>query len=349
MSERNTPKRLPAEAHGAASHEPVMKEEMVAALSPRDGGLYVDGTFGAGGHARAILQSADCSLFAIDRDPHAVRLGVSLLADWRGRFRLVEGRFSRLEELLRRHEVHAVDGVVLDVGVSSMQLDDAERGFSFLQDGPLDMRMSGGGDRAMDVVNRRSEAELARVIAVYGEERQARKVAQAIVSARAKQPLKRTGELAQLVRDALRVRSGARHPATRVFQALRIVVNDELQELSLGLRAAERVLKPGGRLVVVSFHSLEDRLVKQFLQARSRSAEPGAGVSRHRPLPAERAAAAARHTSPRPSFRLLHRGARRPQREEVLRNRRARSARLRAAERTAAPVFAETERQVASC
>ena len=343
MSARGTSKRVSAAAHGATSHEPVMKEEMVAALSPRDGGLYVDGTFGAGGHARAILQSADCSLFAIDRDPHATRLGVSLLADWRGRFRLVEGKFSQLETLLRRHEVRAVDGVVLDVGVSSMQLDDAERGFSFLQDGPLDMRMSGGGERAMDVVNRRSEEELARVIAVYGEERQARKVAQAIVLARAKRPLKRTGELAQLVRDALRVGSGGRHPATRVFQALRIVVNDELQELSLGLRAAERVLKPGGRLVVVSFHSLEDRLVKQFLRTRSRPAESGAGVSRHRPLPAERAAA------PRPSFRLLHRGARRPQREEVLRNRRARSARLRAAERTAAPVFVEAERRAASC
>lgn len=341
MSARNAPKRFSADAPGAVSHEPVMKEEMVAALSPRDGGLYVDGTFGAGGHARAILQSADCSLFAIDRDPQAARLGVSLLAEWGGRLRLVEGRFSRLEELLRRYEIREVDGVVLDVGVSSMQLENAGRGFSFLHDGPLDMRMSGAGERAMDVVNRRSEEELARVIAVYGEERQARKVARAIVAARAKQPLKRTGELAQLVRDALRIRDGARHPATRVFQALRIVVNDELQELSLGLRAAERVLKPGGRLVVVSFHSLEDRLVKQFFQARSRSAKPGAGVSRHRPLPAERVAA------PRPSFRLLHRGARRPQREEVLRNRRARSARLRAAERTAAPVF--EERRVASC
>ena len=321
----------------APAHEPVMVEELVAALAPRDGGIYVDGTFGAGGHARAILNSADCSLFAVDRDPEAIRRGISLLADWRGRVRLVQGRFSALAQLLQHHEIAEVDGVALDVGVSSMQLEQAERGFSFLRDGPLDMRMSASGLSAADVVNRLGEKELAQVIAVYGEERQARKVARAIVAARASQPVARTGELAAIVGGALNAKGGARHPATRVFQALRILVNDELGELARGLCAAEQILKPGGRLAVITFHSLEDRLVKRFLQARSRPADSGSGISRHLPAPEDKAQAPAR---PQPSFRLLFAKPRRPRQEEVTRNHRARSARLRAAERTPARAFA---------
>ena len=320
-----------------ANHEAVMTAELVEALEPKDGGVYIDGTFGAGGHSQAILESADCNLYAIDRDPDAISKGLSLLADWRGRVRLIEGRFSEMLELLEQHAVSEVDGVALDVGVSSMQLDQSERGFSFLRDGPLDMRMTPSGLSAADVVNRLGEAELAQVIAVYGEERQARAIARAIVAARARAPLSRTKELADIVGGALKVKGRSpRHPATRVFQALRILVNDELGELARGLCAAEQILKPGGRLAVITFHSLEDRLVKQFLQTRSANPSRASGISRHLPAPIE---VDGSHARPAPSFRLLFNKPRRPSQEETTRNRRARSARLRAAERTSAKPF----------
>ena len=328
----------------ASTHEAVMTAELVAALAPRDGGIYVDGTFGAGGHSCAILRSADCSLFAIDRDPHAIRNGASILADFadhRRRVRLLEGRFSMLAQLLEKHAISAVDGVVLDVGVSSMQLQQAQRGFSFLHDGPLDMRMSARGTSAADVVNHLPEADLARVIAVYGEEKQARKVARAIVAARKAHPVAHTAQLAAIVASALNS-GGARHPATRVFQALRILVNDELGELARGLCVAEQILKPGGRLAVITFHSLEDRLVKRFLQARCERSG-GSGISRHLPAPPKK--------SPKgraPSFRLLFAKPQRPGSEELARNHRARSARLRAAERTSARAFAGDDMLAAS-
>lgn len=322
-------------------HEAVMPQELMEALSPRDGGIYVDGTFGAGGHAKALLTSADCSLIAIDRDPEAVRRGLSLAADWQGRLRLIEGRFGSLRELLANHAVFEVDGIALDVGVSSMQLEQAERGFSFRHDGPLDMRMSSSGLSAADLVNRLNEAELTRVIAVYGEERQARKVARAIVAARTRHPLARTRELADIVGGVVGLNGySPRHPATRVFQALRILVNDELGELARGLSAAERILKPGGRLAVIAFHSLEDRLVKRFFRKRSGNPRKNLCVSRYQPFPAEQNSA---REHPAPSFRLLFVKPRRPGPEELSRNHRARSARLRAAERTSSASFPDED------
>lgn len=322
-------------------HKSVLVRELMDALAPRDGGIYVDGTFGAGGHAIALLESADCSLFAIDRDPDAIRSGLSLLASWQGRLRLVKGRFGALRELLARHAVTKVDGVTFDVGVSSEQLEKAERGFSFLRNGPLDMRMSSSGVSAADVVNRLSETELAKVIAVYGEERRARKVAKAIVAARARRPLAFTRELADIVGGVVRVtRHSPRHPATRVFQALRILVNDELGELARGLCAAEQILKPGGRLAVITFHSLEDRLVKRFLWKRSNFPASNLRGSRHQPAAFEPMQVG---DQPASSFRLLFSRPRRPGDKELASNHRARTARLRAAERTSSAPFPAAE------
>lgn len=309
------------------AHEPVMVGAMVAAMSPRDGGRYVDGTFGWGGYARALLDAADCNVLGIDRDPLAAARGRAMAADYPDRLRVLEGRFSEMEALLASVGVFAVDGVAFDLGVSSMQLDEPERGFSFSADGPLDMRMQPVGPTAADVVNEEPEARLADIIFELGEERRARRVARAIVEAREKRPIERTRQLADIVAGAVG-RAGTRriHPATRTFQALRIYVNDELGELTRGLQAAERLLAPEGRLVVVAFHSLEDRIVKTFLRRRSGGA---GGVSRHRP-PVE--------PKRPPSFRLLSSRAKRPTEAEIARNPRARSARLRAAERTdAAP------------
>lgn len=238
----------------AGAHEPVMEREVVEALDPIAGGVYVDATFGGGGHARAILKSADCSLIGIDRDPDVIERGLSMAAGHKGRVRLVQGCFGDLCELLQRHEVTQVDGVAFDIGASSMQLDQSERGFSFLRDGPLDMRMSRSGLSAADVVNRLGEEELAQVIAVYGEEKRAKIIARAIITARMRRPLERTGELADVVCSVARGR--ARHPATKTFQALRILVNNEIGELERGLAAAEQILKPGGRLAIIAFHSL---------------------------------------------------------------------------------------------
>ncbi|HZL59072.1 MAG TPA: 16S rRNA (cytosine(1402)-N(4))-methyltransferase RsmH [Stellaceae bacterium] len=312
-------------AAGAGPHVPVLAAEAVAALNPRDGALYVDATFGAGGYSRALLERARCRVVAIDRDPAAVQAGAALAARYRDRLTLIEGRFSEMESLLRPLGIDAVMGVAIDLGVSSMQLDDAARGFSFRADGPLDMRMERKGDSAADLVNNLAEDDLIRIIRDYGEERFARRVARAILRARQNAPIARTGELAEIVRRAVPV-AGNIHPATRTFQALRIAVNDELGELDRGLSAAERLLMPGGRLAVISFHSLEDRRVKTFLRARS-GGEPHA--TRH--LPAVRGR--------EPSFRLLQRKAVTPNAAEISLNPRARSAKLRAAERTAAPAW----------
>jgi len=310
-----------AVAGGSARHIPVLVRRAVAWLSVRDGGLYLDATFGAGGFSRAILATAGARVIGIDRDHRAIEAGAALIDEARGRLQLIEDRFSNLEAIAERNG--AIDGVVFDLGVSSMQLDEAARGFSFRLDGPLDMRMGESGPSAADVVARAGERELAAIIATLGEERHARTIARAIVRARGERAIDSTGMLAEIVARAVPARPAAIHPATRTFQALRIFVNEELAELARGLAAAERVLKPSGRLVVIAFHSLEDRIVKNFLAAKSRA--PAA--SRHRP---EAIAAA-------PTFRILTRRPETPDQAEIEANPRARSAKLRAAERTAAP------------
>jgi 16S rRNA (cytosine1402-N4)-methyltransferase len=304
-------------------HVPVMLAEVLEALEPRDGAHYIDGTFGGGGYAKAILEACDCRVLGIDRDPEAIARGQVLVALYPGRLTLVHGEFSQLDRLLADTGENGTNGVVLDLGVSSFQFDEPERGFSFRADGPLDMRMSLSGVSAADVVNTQDEKTLADIIARYGEERQARRIARAIVQAR---PLTRTAELAELVARTLGPAASRQpiHPATRTFQALRIQVNDELGELSRALEAATRALKPQGRLAVVSFHSLEDRVVKRFLAERS-AAAPRA--SRH--APEKRRASA-------PLYRLLGSRPQVPGAAEIANNPRARSAKLRAGERLAA-------------
>jgi 16S rRNA (cytosine1402-N4)-methyltransferase len=308
-----------AVAGGLARHVPVLVRRAVEWLKVRDGGLYVDGTFGAGGFSRAILATPGARVIGIDRDARAIADGAALLADASGRLELVEERFSNLEAIVARAGA-AVDGAVFDLGVSSMQLDEAERGFSFRLDGPLDMRMGRSGPSAADVVAHAGERDLAAIIFTLGEERHARPIARAIVRARAERAIDSTAMLAEIVARAVPARPAPIHPATRTFQALRIFVNDELGEVAHGLVAAERVLKPGGRLVVIAFHSLEDRIVKNFLNARSRA--PAA--SRHRPEVA----------APAPTFCILTKRPETPDAAEITANPRARSAKLRAAERT---------------
>jgi 16S rRNA (cytosine1402-N4)-methyltransferase len=309
------------------SHAPVMLEEMLAALGPRDGGLYLDATFGAGGYSRAILAAAETRVIAIDRDPRARAAGEALRGAYPGRFTLAEARFGDLEGVLDTIGAGPLEGVVLDLGVSSMQLDEAARGFSFRAAGPLDMRMGGEGPSAAEAVAALTSAELESVFRVLGEEKRARRAAEAIVKAREAAPIADTARLAEIVAGAVGAGEGRIHPATRVFQALRIYINDELAELERALHAAEARLALGGRLVVVAFHSLEDRLVKLFLRERSGLAPQG---SRHRPVAA---------TERAPSFRLLRAGALQPSEAEVEENPRARSAKLRAAIRTAAPAW----------
>ena len=308
----------------AGGHVPVLLEEVLEALAPRDGAIYIDATFGAGGYSRAILDRADCRVWGLDRDPEAIAGGQPLASAYAGRLTLVEGRFSEMEQLVT---ARPIDGVTFDFGVSSMQLDRPERGFSFRADGPLDMRMGGSGPTAADLVNGCPEEELADIIYHYGEERQSRRIARAIVEARAEAPIERSEQLAEIVRASYRGRSATIDPATRTFQALRIAVNDELAEIDAGLAAAERILAPGGCLAAVSFHSLEDRKVKSFLRARS-GALPRS--SRHLPAIAQDERA--------PSFELLLKGVRKPTAAEISVNPRARSARLRAARRTSAPI-----------
>jgi 16S rRNA (cytosine1402-N4)-methyltransferase len=310
----------------ALTHQPVLLAEVLDALRPADGGFYVDGTFGRGGYAGAILDAARCTVLAIDRDPQAIEAGRPLADRHAGRLLLRHGRFGDMQRLVSA-EVSAVDGVTLDLGVSSPQLDDPARGFSFRGDGPLDMRMdpSDGSPSAADLVNRLPERELADLIFRLGEEHKSRRVARAICEARSIAPIERTAQLAEIVRRAVGRAADGIDPATRTFQALRLAVNDELDELDRGLAAAERLLKPAGRLAVVAFHSLEDRAVKQFLRKRTGTE---ARPSRHAPVAAPSSPA---------SFRLLQTRAVRPGATEMAANPRARSARLRAAERTAAP------------
>ena len=251
-----------------SAHNPVLLNEMLDWLAPKDKGIYVDGTFGAGGYSRAILKAANCTVYAIDRDPSTKVFAEKLEAEFPGRFVWLLGNFSDMCSLLDMHGVGAVDGIVLDLGVSSMQLDQAERGFSFKSDGPLDMRMEAEGASASEVVNTASEAELADIFHYYGEEKAARKIAAAIVKARAEAPITRTKQLADIIRGVLGGQHGKTDPATRSFQGLRIYVNREFESLETGLKAAEDLLAPNGRLVVVSFHSLEDRIVKRFTHSR---------------------------------------------------------------------------------
>ncbi len=329
-SEPKDPSDLGANS-GPAGHIPVLLSSVLEALAPKNGEVYVDGTFGAGGYSRAILDTADCQLIAIDRDPQAATTAASFNKEYGDRFSFIPGRFGDLQELIKAHGLNHVDGVVLDVGVSSMQIDDPARGFSFAQDGPLDMRMSCRGLSAADVVNQYSEADIARIIAALGEERRARVIARAIISERENKPFTTTLQLADLVTSVIGRRPGAaKHPATRTFQALRIYVNRELEELARGLAAIEQILLPGGRSVIVSFHSLEDRIVKQFFANR---AIPKSRPSRHLPESVE-------DDGFRPSLALLNKRTITPTREEQQQNPRARSSRLRAAVRLDAPAFA---------
>jgi 16S rRNA (cytosine1402-N4)-methyltransferase len=305
-------------------HIPVMLDAVLATLAPRDGGIYLDGTFGGGGYARAILEHADCTLWAIDRDPEAIERGASLMSRFPARLHLLHGQFADMVALLNEAGVTALDGVVLDLGVSSFQIDDPARGFSFRQDGPLDMRMGKHGTSAADLVNTLPEPALADVLYELGEERASRRIAHAIVAARLEAPIETTGRLAEIIRSVLPPDRSGNHPATRSFQALRIKVNDELQQIEAALRQAAGLLSPGGRLVVVAFHSLEDRIVKRFMTtAAGRTGSP----SRHNP--------AGLLTRDTPSFSLLTARALRPGSSETTRNPRSRSARLRALERIA--------------
>ena len=313
----------PAVAGGLARHVPVLARPALELLNIHDGGVYIDGTFGAGGYTTAILAAANAQVIGIDRDQSAVANGAGLVQSANGRLTLVEERFSVLDEVARKFGHESVDGVVLDLGVSSMQLDEAGRGFSFRFDGPLDMRMGADGPNAADVVAQASERDLADIIFQLGEERHSRAVARAIVAARKETPILTTRALADIVGRVVRGKPGQIHPATRTFQALRIFVNDELAELVAALAAAERILKASGRLAVVTFHSLEDRIVKTFLAERSRTM----GVSRH--LPDVEA--------PAPTFYLLNKRPIGPDEAEMAANPRARSAKLRAAERSEAP------------
>jgi 16S rRNA (cytosine1402-N4)-methyltransferase len=305
-----------------AAHEPVLLNEVVEGLAIVPGETLVDGTFGAGGYTRALLGRGAGRVIGFDRDPDAIAKGPSLVPD--PRLTLINERFSQMDRVLADRGLLPVDGIALDIGVSSMQLDQAERGFSFSNDGPLDMRMSQSGTSAADFLNHADEADIARVLKEYGEEPRARAVARAIVAAR---PLTRTAELAAVVRRALGYRQGQKSdPATRTFQAIRIHSNAELDELEQGLRAAERSLRPGGRLAVVTFHSLEDRIVKRFLRTRSGATPAG---SRHRPMAAK---------GPAPTFDHIAKPVS-PSEAELARNPRARSARLRTAIRTDAPAW----------
>jgi len=303
------------------AHIPVLGREAVHYLAPEQGGVYVDATFGGGGYSRAILEVPGTRVIGIDRDPSAIKGGAELAARFAGRLTLVEGRFSDLKRICAAEGASEVDGVVMDIGLSSMQIDQSERGFSFRFDGPLDMRMGAGGPTAADVIAAITSEDLATVLHLFGEERHSRKLAQAIVRARKQAPIVTTRALADIVARVVHSRPGDIHPATRAFQALRILVNEELEELAQGLCGAEQILRRGGRLVVVCFHSLEDRIVKNFLSR-------GGGTSRHLP---ERVAA-------QPCFEVLTRRPVVAGEEEVAHNPRARSAKLRAATRSGAEV-----------
>ena len=307
-----------------SGHLPVLLSEVLATLSPSDGRVYLDGTFGGGGYTTAILDSARCTVWAIDRDPEAIQRGAVIAAKYPGRLHLVHGEFGDMVTLLDRVGVDQLDGVVLDLGVSSFQIDDPGRGFSFRFDGPLDMRMGKHGTSGADLVNTLPERDLADVLYEFGEERASRRIAKAIVAARQEAPIDTTGRLAAIIRSVLPPDRSGLDPATRSFQALRIKVNDELGQIERALDQAVRLLSPNGRLVVVAFHSLEDRIVKRFMtEACGRSAGP----SRHDPR--------GLMVRQRPAFRMLTSRAVRPSANEARDNPRSRSARLRAMERIA--------------
>ena len=317
-------------SQSSSGHIPVMLAEVLQTLQPKDGGVYVDGTFGAGGYTRAILEAADCTVYAIDRDPEAYARAVSMAKDFPGRLIPLHGCFGSIAELLKTQAITQLDGIVLDIGVSSIQLATPERGFSFQKDGPLDMRMSKAGESAADIVNNASEKDLAHIIYTYGEERASRQIAKKIVAARAVAPIATTLQLADIVHSVL-----PQHPklktdtATKTFQALRIHVNDELGELERALQAAEKLLRPEGRLVVVTFHSLEDWRVKNFLKERA-----GALGNNSRHLPAA-------PTGPEPTFIIGESNGLKASDDEIDINPRSRSARLRYGIRTTAPAWAE--------
>jgi len=311
-------------------HYPVMLPEVLAALAPQDGGIYVDGTFGAGGYTRGILGVGSTKVVAIDRDPNAIADGAELVAQSEGRLQLVRGTFGEMQNIIAELGLTKVQGVVLDIGVSSMQIDEAARGFSFMRDGPLDMRMGQEGKSAADYVNSLDAEDLAQIIFVFGEEPRSRSIAKAIVSSRAEAPLMTTMDLVKAVERATGPQRAKdrTHPATRTFQALRIHVNAELDELAVALCAAEEILEEGGRLVVVTFHSLEDRIVKKFFAARAGK------------LPAASRFMPEAHSGPAPSFELIYKGHVEASEIEKLDNPRSRSAKLRVGIRTSAPHFA---------
>ena len=326
MAARSTRQPYNSGVSATPGHIPVLLNEVIDALNPRDGGIYVDGTLGGGGYARALLDAADCTVLGIDRDPGAIARNAPLVEVYGARLQLVPGRFGDMDTLVRSLNIDMVDGVTLDLGVSSPQIDVAERGFSFAKNGPLDMRMEQSGESAADLVNTASESDLAHIVRTLGEERFARRVARAIVKARTESEIKTTEQLADIVRNVVpKSRKTSVDPATRTFQAIRIHVNDEIGELERGLASAEQILRPAGRLAVVAFHSLEDRPVKTFLRTRSGADNRG---SRHLPdAPAGRP----------PAWRLPSRRAITPSDSEAASNPRARSARMRVGERTAAP------------
>ena len=309
-------------------HYPVMLSEVLDALAPQGGETYIDGTFGNGGYTEAILKSADCNVIALDRDPNVRARAEELGVAYPSRFKLIETPFSKMDQF---EAIGSVDAVVLDIGVSSMQIDQSERGFSFMRSGPLDMRMSQSGPSAQNAVQEMSRSDLERIFRVYGEEKRARRAADLIVRAREENAITTTDALADLLEKGLG-RSGKIHPATRVFQALRIFINDELRELYRGLCAAEKILRPGGRLIVVTFHSLEDRLVKQFI--RRRSEIPSSG-SRYQPDVVK--------TGPDQSFDVTRRSVVKPGKKELEENVRSRSAKLRFAIRTSADPFEQDD------
>jgi 16S rRNA (cytosine1402-N4)-methyltransferase len=307
------------------SHIPVLRDEAVAMLRPRDDGVYLDGTFGGGGYARAILDAASCRLWAIDRDPAAIARGVALAASYPGRLHILQGRISEILNLMSDVGVNSLDGAVFDLGVSSYQIDDPARGFSFRQDGPLDMRMGSSALTAAMLIETVSESDLADILYEFGEEKASRRIAKAIVDRRKQKKFETTADLAGVIRSVVRPDKSGIDPATRSFQALRIAVNEELADIGQALEQAAALLAPGGRLVVVSFHSLEDRVVKRFFASASGRAP---GASRHDPASFQHVAA--------PQFRLLTGSPKTASADEVRRNPRARSAKLRAMERLAA-------------
>ncbi len=305
-------------------HISIMASEMVSYLNPVDGGVYVDGTFGAGGHTRCLLEAANCHVYAIDCDPYVEIFVEKLKQEFGDRITFIQGKFGDMEELLEEYGVKHVDGIFLDIGVSSMQVDTAERGFSFMYDGPLDMRMGNDGANVADFINSAEEEEIANIIYKYGDERKSRRIAKAIIFNRDDEPITRTKQLADIVAKAVgRGKKDTINPATRTFQALRIFINDELGELEKALESSERILSAGGRIAIITFHSGEDRIVKEYFNSKSGK---NTGYSRHYPVPEKEAI--------EPVFRLVTKKAISPSEDEVSINSRSRSAKLRVAEKT---------------